>query len=51
MAEQVFNLDYTVDPVLWIVGLVFGSLVVGVTGTLATRKAVSEPPVVVLRDG
>jgi len=51
IAEQVFKLDYTVDPVLWLVGLVVGSLVVGVTGTLATRKAVSEPPVVVLRDG
>ncbi len=51
IAEQVFQLDYTVDPLLWLVGLVAGSLVVGVTGTLATRKAVSEPPVVVLRDG
>jgi len=51
LAEQVFGLDYTVDPLLWIVGLVFGSLVVGVTGTLATRKAINEPPVVVLRDG
>lgn len=51
IADQVFKLDYTVDPWLWLVGLVAGSLVVGVTGTLATRKAVSEPPVVVLRDG
>ena len=51
MAERVFQLDYTIDPVLWLVGLVFGSLVVGVTGTLATRKAVNEPPIIVLRDG
>lgn len=50
MAEKVFKLDYTVDPLLWLVGLVVGSLVVGVTGTLATRRAVNEPPVVVLRD-
>lgn len=50
MAEQVFDLDYTVDPVLWVVGLVFGSAIVGVTGTLATRKAVTEPPIIVLRD-
>ena len=27
-----------------------GSILVGVTGTLATRKAVNEPPVTVLRD-
>jgi putative ABC transport system permease protein len=51
IAERVFQLDYTVDPLLWIAGLVVGSLVVGLTGTLATRKAVNEPPVVVLRDG
>ncbi|MBT8441526.1 MAG: ABC transporter permease [Gammaproteobacteria bacterium] len=51
IAERVFQLDYTVDPLLWIAGLVVGSVVVGLTGTLATRKAVNEPPVVVLRDG
>jgi putative ABC transport system permease protein len=51
MAEQVFKLDYTIDPWLWLAGLVIGSVVVGLTGTLATRRAVNEPPVVVLRDG
>ena len=51
IAEKVFQLDYTIDPLLWLVGLVVGSIVVGVTGTLATRKAVNEPPVIVLRDG
>lgn len=51
IAEQVFKLDYTIDPLLWFVGLIVGSVVVGVTGTLATRKAVNEPPVIVLRDG
>ncbi|MFQ5635536.1 MAG: ABC transporter permease [Gammaproteobacteria bacterium] len=51
IAEKLFKLDYTVDPLLWVVGLTAGSVVVGVTGTLATRRAVREPPVVVLRDG
>ena len=51
LAEQVFNLDYTVNPYLWVIGLLAGTVVVGVTGTLATRKAVTEPPVVVLRNG
>jgi putative ABC transport system permease protein len=51
LAEKVFNLDFSVSPVLWLVGMVMGCVVVGVTGTLATRKAVNEPPVVVLRDG
>jgi len=51
LAEQIFNLDYTVNPNLWVIGLLAGTVVVGVTGTLATRKAVTEPPVVVLRNG
>ena len=33
-----------------VAGVAGGCIVVGVTGTLATRKAVNEPPVVVLRD-
>jgi putative ABC transport system permease protein len=51
LARFVFDLSYRIDPVLWIAGLLAGSLVVGVTGTLATRKAVNEPPVAVLRNG
>jgi putative ABC transport system permease protein len=51
LAEKIFHLDYTVNPVLWLAGFLIGSVVVGVTGTWATRKAVNEPPVVVLRDG
>ena len=50
MAEQVFQLDYTLNPYLWLIGLVLGSAVVGLTGTWATRKAVSEPPIAVLRE-
>ena len=51
LARFVFDLSYRIDPVLWIAGLLSGALVVGVTGTLATRKAVNEPPVAVLRNG
>jgi putative ABC transport system permease protein len=51
LATRVFDLDYVVTPMLWVAGLVLGCVVVGVTGTFATRKAVNEPPVVVLRDG
>ena len=50
LAEKVFRLDYTVNPTLWFVGLLMGCVIVGVTGILATRKAVNEPPIVVLRD-
>jgi putative ABC transport system permease protein len=51
LAEQIFDLDYVINPTLWVIGLLVGMVVVGVTGTLATRKAVSEPPVLVLREG
>ena len=50
LAEQVFELDYTLNPYLWLIGLILGSGVVGLTGTWATRKAVTEPPVAVLRE-
>ncbi|MCK6371229.1 MAG: FtsX-like permease family protein, partial [Gammaproteobacteria bacterium] len=50
LAQRVFNLDYIVSPILWPAGLLLGCLLVGLTGTLATRKAVNEPPVNVLRE-
>jgi len=49
LAENLFDLDYRLDPLLWVVGLTAGAAIVGITGTLATRKAVNEPPVSVLR--
>jgi putative ABC transport system permease protein len=51
LARWVFDLSYEINPVLWLIGLLGGAIVVGVTGTLATRKAVNEPPVRVLRTG
>jgi len=51
LARFVFDLAYTIDPTLWLVGLFAGAVLVGVTGTLATRRAVYEPPVSVLRNG
>jgi len=50
LAEQVFELDYSLNPYLWLMGLGFGTAIVGLTGVWATRKAVSEPPVAVLRE-
>ena len=51
LGRWVFDIAYTVDPMLWLAGLLSGALIVGITGTLATRKAVNEPPVTVLRNG
>jgi putative ABC transport system permease protein len=50
LATYAFKLDYTVSALLWPLGLATGALIVGVTGTWATRKAVNEPPVAVLRE-
>ncbi len=50
LATRVFELDYSQDPLLWLAGVVAGGAIVGVTGTLAARGAVTEPPVAVLRE-
>src|SRR5690606_34677741 len=51
LATRVFNLAYTLDPTVWGVGLVAGALLVGVSGTLATRSVVNHPPIETLRRG
>ena len=49
VAAELFELDYVPGPTLWLAGLVVGGVVVGVSGTLATRSVVNEPPVSTLR--
>jgi putative ABC transport system permease protein len=50
LARRLFALQFTLDPWVWVVGLVCGTLLVGVSGTLATRRVVNTPPIVTLRD-
>ncbi|HTV96825.1 MAG TPA: FtsX-like permease family protein [Steroidobacteraceae bacterium] len=50
LARRLFSLDFTFDPWLWVLGLVCGTILVGVSGTLATRRVVATPPIVTLRD-
>jgi putative ABC transport system permease protein len=50
LARRLFSLEYHFDPLVWIVGLVCGTLLVGISGTLATRRVVTTPPVVSLRE-
>ena len=49
MADRLFDLYYVPGPTLWLAGMVAGGLVVGVSGTLAARSVVNEPPVSTLR--
>ncbi len=44
-----FGLPVQVNPMIWVIGIFAGMLLVGVTGTLATRGAVREAPVTILR--
>jgi putative ABC transport system permease protein len=50
LAHRLFSLPYTLDPWVWVAGLVCGTLLVGVSGTLATRRVVNTPPIVTLRE-
>ena len=50
LARRLFALQFTFDPWVWVVGLVCGTILVGVSGTLATRRVVNTPPIVTLRD-
>jgi putative ABC transport system permease protein len=51
LAQRLFDLDYTFDPLVWVLGLISGTLLVGISGTLATRTVVNHPPVATLRAG
>jgi len=50
LAHRLFSLNFTFDPWVWAVGLVCGTVLVGVSGTLATRRVVETPPIVSLRE-
>ena len=49
VAAELFELDYAPGPGLWLVGVLAGAAVVGVSGTLAVRSVVNHPPVATLR--
>ena len=49
VAVQLFELEYTFNPVLWVAGLAGGIALVCVSGYVAARGAINAPPVDVLR--
>ncbi len=51
LAREVFDLRYTIDPWVWVIGLVAGAVIVGGAGTLAARGVVNHPPLSTLREG
>jgi putative ABC transport system permease protein len=51
IAKNVLQIPYTLDPLVWIYGLLGGGLLVCFAGWLATRSVVNQPPVLTLRSG
>ncbi|MEX2125895.1 MAG: FtsX-like permease family protein [Woeseia sp.] len=49
IADQLFDLDYSFNPMLWIAGLGGGILLVCASGYIAARGAINAPPADVLR--
>jgi putative ABC transport system permease protein len=49
VAVQLFELEYTFNPVLWVAGLAGGIALVCASGYIAARGAINAPPVDVLR--
>jgi putative ABC transport system permease protein len=49
LATRVLDLKYHFDPMLWIIGLFAGAVLVGVSGTLATRSVVEQSALETLR--
>jgi putative ABC transport system permease protein len=49
LARRVFDLEYSPDPWIWVIGVLGGALLVGVAGLLAARSVVSHPPMHALR--
>jgi putative ABC transport system permease protein len=49
LAREVFDLKYSPDPLVWIVGIFGGALLVGAAGVLAARSVVTHPPAETLR--
>jgi putative ABC transport system permease protein len=49
LAEQVFNIPFSANPLVWVYGIVGGALAVTLAGWIGTRATVNEPPLAVLR--
>jgi putative ABC transport system permease protein len=49
LAERVFQIPFTVNPLLWVYGLVGAAAAVAAAGWLGTRATVRQPPLAVIR--
>ena len=49
VADHVFNIPFSGNPLVWLYGIVGGAVAVLAAGWLGTRQTVREPPLAVLR--
>lgn len=49
IATQVLDLEYAINPWLWVTGLLLGGVGVGLAGLIGTRQVVNSPPLKVLQ--
>ncbi|HSG90749.1 MAG TPA: FtsX-like permease family protein [Pseudomonadales bacterium] len=50
LTERVFQLQGSAHPWVWLGGPLIGVLLIGLIGTLSTRRVVDTPPAIVLRE-
>lgn len=50
LETQIFQLNYEINPELWVLGPLIGTVLIGTVGTIATLKVVNTPPTTVLRE-
>jgi putative ABC transport system permease protein len=49
LTTRILELPYTPDVRVWLTGIISGTLVVAMSGWLATRSVVRQPPLLTLR--
>lgn len=50
MAEQVFELEYQLNLMMWVIGIVGGMIGIGMAGILGTRKVLAKPPLTIIKN-
>ncbi len=51
IATRLFELSFRFNPGLWLTGIMVGTVLIGLSGTLATRSVVNHAPINTLRKG
>jgi len=50
LAEQVFELEYQLNLLVWVIGVLGGVLGIGIAGVLGTRQVLARPPLAIIKN-